>query len=108
MEAQQRKLVRATTESASRLADEKASVATALDTAAVKGQVQRAAKPNSLAGGMKKAGVALLVAPDPITDVAGVALLAGSVAMKRSEPAGLDHLAAETRKMLKDLQSLRL
>jgi len=58
---------------------------------------------------MRKAGVALIVGtPDPITAVPGVALLAASFASRRKDPAKLDDLAAETRKLLRDIQSLSL
>lgn len=83
-------------------------MAVALDTSKTNSRFQQAAKPASLAGGMKKAGVALLVAPDPFTDVAGAALLAGHFAMKRREPAGFEQLANETRKLIKDLRSLSI
>lgn len=108
MEEAIRRKLRSSTDSVSRLASERSEVASALDATRVKDHVQRAAKPSSLAGGMKRAGVALMVTPDPFTDVAGVALLAGSLAMKRKEPAGLEHLAAETRKLMKELQASRL
>jgi len=57
---------------------------------------------------MRKLGVALVAAPDPITGVPGVALLASSVVMKRREPAGIAELAKETRKVLREIQSLRI
>ena len=55
---------------------------------------------------MRKAGMALILAPDPITGVPGVALLASSFVVKRKEPASLGSLAQETRKVLKEIQSL--
>jgi len=58
---------------------------------------------------LRKAGVALIVAtPDPFTAIPGVAMIATSYAMKRKDPAKLDDLAAETRKILRDLESIRL
>jgi hypothetical protein len=64
-------------------------------------------KPPSLSGGMRKAGIALIVTPDPFTGVPGAALLASSFIMKRKEPASLGSLADETRKVLREIQSLR-
>jgi hypothetical protein len=57
---------------------------------------------------MKKAGVALIAAPDPVTGVAGVALVATSFAMKKNEPTNLENLAQETRKIIRELGSLTL
>jgi hypothetical protein len=57
---------------------------------------------------MRKAGIALIVTPDPFTSVPGVALLASSLVMKRREPASLGTLARETRKVLREIQSLNL
>jgi hypothetical protein len=57
---------------------------------------------------MKKAGVALILAPDPVTGVAGVALVVTSFALKGKEPASLAHLAQEAKKILRDMESFRL
>jgi hypothetical protein len=65
-------------------------------------------KPNSLSSNVKKAGVALIAAPDPLTGIPGVALLASSYVLKKKDPASLGHLAQETRKILRDIQSFSL
>jgi hypothetical protein len=57
---------------------------------------------------MRKAGIALVLTPDPISGVPGVALLASSFVMKKREPASLESLAQETRKALQEIRSLRL
>ena len=57
---------------------------------------------------MRKAGIALIVTPDPISGVPGVALLTSSFIMKRKEPASLESLAKETRRVLREMQSLSL
>lgn len=91
------------------MAEAKASVKQSMDTARVKANVRQLSKPSSPSSAMKKAGVALIVGtPDPVTAVPGVALLAASYAAKRREPAKLADLAMETRKILRDLQSLSL
>ena len=102
-------MVRSVADSLSRLQKARGQVASSLDTKSVARQVKMVSKPSSPGSAMKKAGVALIVgAPDPITAVPGVALVATSYAMKRKEPAKLDDLAVETRKILRDLASLRL
>jgi len=69
----------------------------------------RVSKPGSPSSTLKKAGVALIVVtPDPITAVPGIALIAASYATKRKEPAKLDDLAVETKKILREIQSLSL
>ena len=71
--------------------------------------MDRLSNPKSPTSAMRKAGVALIVGtPDPITAVPGVALIATSYIMKKKEPAKLADLATETRKILRDIQSLRL
>jgi hypothetical protein len=105
---QEKKLIHSTKESLSRLAAAKAEVVRATNPAGVSRQVRSLTKPKSPSSTMRKAGVALIVAPDPITGVAGVALVASSYAMKKNEPANLEHLAQETRKILRDLGSLTL
>lgn len=57
---------------------------------------------------MKKVGVALIAAPDPITAVPGVALVASSYIMKKKQPTSLGDLAEETRKILRDIESISL
>ena len=92
-----------------RLNEAQGRVASSVDTRSVARHVNGLAKPSSPSSALKKAGVALIVGtPDPITAVPGVALLAASVAAKRKEPGKLDDLAAETRKILREIESLRL
>ncbi len=106
---QEKKLVHTVADSLTRLNEAKGSVASSVDTRTVSRHVRRLSKPSSPSSTLKKAGVALIVgSPDPITAVPGVALLAASVATKRKDPTKLDDLAAETRKILRDIQSLRL
>lgn len=105
---QQKKLIDASTKSIARVAKERAQTVEAVKSTESVRATRRALKPVSVASGMKKAGIALIATPDPITGVPGVALLASSFVAKRKEPAGLDRLAKETRKLMRDLQSLRL
>jgi len=105
---QEKRILRSTTDSLSRIAEAKTEVATGLDAASVARHVQKLTKPNSPSTAMKKAGVALIVAPDPVTGVAGVVLVASSFALKGKEPASLAHLAQEARRVLRDVESIRL
>ena len=105
---QQKRLIDASTKSITRVAKERAQTMDAVKSSEAVRATRRALKPVSMASGMRKAGIALIATPDPITGVPVVALLASSFIAKRKEPAGLDHHARETRKLMRDLQSLRL
>jgi hypothetical protein len=105
----EKRLVRTAADSLSRLTETKAQVATGVDASPVRAQMRKLSKPGSPSSAMKKAGVALIVAtPDPFTAVPGVALIASSYVARRREPAKLDDLAIETKKLLRDLRSLSL
>ena len=102
-------LARSVADSLSRLHETKAQVASTVNPAPLKRQVDGLAKPGSPSSALKKAGIALIVAtPDPVTAVPGVALIATSYAIKRKDPAKLEYLAAETRRIIRDLRSLSL
>jgi len=100
--------MKASAHSVTRIASQKTEVAKLVSTAPLKRRLDDLTDPPSLSGGMRKAGIALIVTPDPITGVPGVALLAASFVAKRKEPASLIDLANETRKVLRDVQSLGL
>jgi hypothetical protein len=106
---QNKRIVRSVAGSLSRLNETKAQVASSIDSSPVTEHLNRLTKPRSPSASLRKAGVALIVAtPDPFTAVPGVALIASSYAAKRREPAKLGDIATETRKILRDIQSLRL
>jgi hypothetical protein len=106
---EEKRIVRSVADSLTRLREARSNVASSVDTKDVSRQLSRVSKPNSPSSALKKAGVALIVVtPDPITAVPGVALIAASYATKRNEPAKLDDLAAETKKILRDIKSLSL
>lgn len=106
---QEKRLVRSAADSLLRLGEARTQVASSMNPAPVKRQINTLTKPGNPSSALKKAGVALIVAtPDPFTAVPGVALIATSYALKRKSPAKLDDLAAETRKIIRDLESFRL
>jgi hypothetical protein len=106
---EEKRITRSVADSLTRLQEVKSNVASSIDTKHVAHHLNRVSKPSSPSSTLKKAGVALIIAtPDPVTAVPGVALIAASYAAKRNEPAKLDDLAAETRKILRDIRSLSL
>ena len=105
----EKRILRTAADSLSRLSESKTQVATSVDVTPLRTQMHKLSKPGSPSSAMKKAGVALIVAtPDPFTAVPGVALIASSYVARRKEPAKLEDLALETRKLLRDLRSLSL
>jgi len=102
------RLLRSSVDSVSRLVDEKVQVASATEASRLKWHFDNVTKPPSLSGGLRKAGIALIVTPDPFTGVPGVAMLASSFVVKRKEPASLSTLGLETRRILREIQSLKL
>lgn len=106
---QRKKPIHTAADSVRRLSEDRGLVASSLDTRTASRHLRNLSNPSSPSSALKKAGVALIVGtPDPITAVPGVALLAASVAAKRNEPTKLRDLAAETKKILRDIESLRL
>jgi hypothetical protein len=106
---EEKRIVRTVADSLNRLHETRSHVASSVDTKQVAYSLNKVSKPSSPSSALKKAGVALIVVtPDPITAVPGVALIAASYATKRKEPAKLEDLAAETRKILRDISSLSL
>lgn len=105
---QGKKLVTASIDSFSRVAREKMDLSKTVNSPEVSAHLERVMRPKSLSGGMRKLGIALVATPDPFTGVPGVALIASSFVAKRREPMGLAQLGEETRKILREMQSLRL
>lgn len=106
---QEKRIVRSVAESLSRLHETKREVVSSVNTKHLTRHIKDISKPGSPSSALRKAGVALIVsAPDPVSDVAGAALIATSYAVKRRDPTKLDDLAAETRKILRDIQRLSL
>ena len=105
----EKRIVRSVSDSITRLSDTKAQVASSVDSAPVAEHMRKLSNPSSPSRALRKAGIALIVAtPDPLTAVPGVALVATSYAVKRNDPTKLDDLALETKKILRDIQSLSL
>ncbi|MDG6899770.1 MAG: hypothetical protein JRN59_04605 [Nitrososphaerota archaeon] len=91
-----------------RVAEAKSEVAKKTEASNLARHVEGLTKPKSPSSTMKKAGIALIAAPDPVTGVAGVALLASSFALKNKEPTKIADIATETRKILREIQSFRI
>jgi hypothetical protein len=69
--------------------------------------VRRTTNPATITGTLRKTGVALAVAPEPLTTVAGAALLGVSFVARSKEPATLKTLREEKVVALTNIESLR-
>ena len=105
----EKKVVRSVAGSLKRIGEARGQVASSVDAKSVARQVNGLSKPPSPSSTLRKAGVTLIVAtPDPISDVAGAALVVASYAMKGKEPTKIGDVAIETRKILRDIERLSL
>lgn len=105
----EKKITRSVAGSLKRIGADRDQVASSVDAKSVARHVNGLSKPASPSSTLRKAGVTLIVAtPDPISDVAGAALVVASYAMKGKEPTKIGDVAVETRKILRDIQSLSL
>ncbi len=100
------KLAKAVIDAYARTCRDKIGVATAIADPATTKRLRDVVKPPKVAGSLRKTGVLLILTPDPISLVPGVAMVGASFVMKRREPAGLEDLVSETAKMMRELQSL--
>jgi hypothetical protein len=85
---------------------ERGAVASALADGETRERLKQVARPNSVSRTLRRAGVALILAPDPITAVPGAMMLGASFATRRREPLNPTSVVEETRKLLAEMGSL--
>ncbi|HKT22326.1 MAG TPA: hypothetical protein VJR06_06955 [Nitrososphaerales archaeon] len=100
-------LAKAQRESLRRISKDWDGVASSLEADDAGRSVRDLTHPPSVKKTMRKAGIALAVAPEPFTTVAGVALVAGSFAM-RDEPATLKTVADELGRQMSEISDFDL
>lgn len=98
-------LLKSSASSATRVLKDRAMVAQSLDDRETRRSLKQVVKPNCISKTMRKAGVALLLSPDPITDVPGAILLGASFAARGRDPLNPASLFNETRKILGEIGS---
>ena len=91
--------------SATRILSERAKVARCLADGQTHDRLRQVARPNSISKTLRKAGLALMLSPDPITDVPGVIMLGASFAMRKKDPLSHASVLNETRKLLSEIGS---
>ncbi len=100
-------LAKSRCESLRRISSDWVGIASSLEGDDAARSVRDLTHPPSMKKTMRTLGVALAVAPEPFTTVAGVALFAGSFAMK-GEPATLGSIAEELRSQASELSDFDL
>jgi hypothetical protein len=100
------RLAKATVDAFARASQDKIEACRVAADDRVSKSVRLAVKPPKAASSLRKAGVVLVLAPDPVTAVPGVAMIGASYAIKKKEAAGLEELIEEARRVASDLESL--
>jgi hypothetical protein len=85
--------------------NERATAARCLADTNSRDSLRKVVRPNSLSKTLRKAGVALILAPDPITAVPGAIMLGVSFATRGKEPLSPSSVFDETRKLLAEMAS---
>ena len=79
------KLLRSTASSVTRVMKEKLAIATSMGDPQAKSSLKQVVRPNSFSKTMRSTGVALILAPEPITAVPGAVMLGVSLWSRRRE-----------------------
>jgi hypothetical protein len=99
-------LLKSSASSAIRVLKDREEVARRLADQETTKRLREVVKPNSLSRTLRKAGVALILAPDPITAVPGAVLLGASLATRGRQPLSPASVFEETRKLLDEMGSI--
>ncbi len=102
------KLAKSSAKSIIRTARTRSEVGTALTGRGVQRGLQDVLRPRSLSSGIRKAGIALMLSPDPLTDIPGIALLASAYLIKKRDPSSIKTVMKEARRAIRDVESLRI
>ncbi|HUI01294.1 MAG TPA: hypothetical protein VLX56_06665 [Nitrososphaerales archaeon] len=92
--------------SAENVMRDRAAVAKGLADGATRRRLKDVAKPNSMTKTMRRAGVGLVLAPDPLTSVAGAVVIGASLAAKKRDPLSSSSVSEELARLAKELGSL--
>jgi hypothetical protein len=102
---QRARLLKSSASSATRILEARAALAGVVADSATRNGLKGVARPNSLSRTLRKAGVALILAPDPVTAVPGAIMLGASLATRGKEPLRPASVYDETRKLLEEMGS---
>ena len=107
MTGREAELVKSECESLRRISKDRIDVASSLNAEDAARSIRELCHPPSMKKTMRAVGIALAVAPEPITTLAGVALVAGSVII-RNEPATLKSVGEELNHQISELSDFGL
>jgi hypothetical protein len=99
----QARLLKHKADSAARVLKDRGDVAMALGDKKTTSALGAVVRPNSPSKTLRKAGVALILAPDPATAVPGLVMLGASFALESRDPMSVSSLCAEARKLLEEI-----
>jgi len=99
------KVLKSSASSVSRILADRTSLARSIADSGSRNALKQVAKPNSISRTLRKAGVALILSPDPFTGVPGVIMLGASLATRNKEPLSPASVLAETRKLMAEMGS---
>jgi hypothetical protein len=102
----QAQLLRSSASSAARILNERATVAGCLADSNTRNALRQVVKPNSISKTLRRAGIALILAPDPITAVPGAVMLGASFATRKKEPLNAASVFNEAQNLLSEIGSL--
>lgn len=102
------RVARAAVEAYARAARDRIDATRAASDPKTRESIRLALRPPKAGTTLRNTGIALMLAPEPITTVPGAVMIGASYAMKRREAAGLEDLVDETVRTLRELRSLRL
>jgi hypothetical protein len=97
------KLLKSTASSVARVLKEKGAIAASMGDPQAKSSLKQVVRPNSFSKTMRSTGVALILAPEPITAVPGAVVLGVSLLTKKRDPLGMASVMDETRKLLDEI-----
>jgi hypothetical protein len=99
------KVLKSSASSATRILAERTTLARNFADSGTLNAMKQVAKPNSISRTLRVAGVALMLSPDPFTDVPGAIMLGASLATRNKDPLSPASVFAETRKLLAEMGS---
>jgi hypothetical protein len=103
---EQARLAKARVSAYARTSHDRLGTAASVSDSATSEKLRNVVRPPDVSKSLRAAGAALLIPPDPFTDIAGVALLGAAYAMRARKPMSIESMLAETRKTMRDLQAL--
>jgi hypothetical protein len=98
------KLLKSSVSSMTRIMKERETVAASIGDPKARDCLKHVVKPNSFSKTMRSTGVALILAPEPITAVPGAVMLGLSLATKKRDPIGIASVMDETRRLLDEMR----